>query len=198
MIFLGLWLLVLGVSMTEAANFNQQTGGSCSPIVGQTGGNVIVTINCPGMDSKLLDGLNRELGLARGQLQLTKLELEQITKKANEMERKHQDLSRQFEALQDSKLQAQGKALLNDWKLGQADNLLKQSTVSMAHYNAVQKGMSYQQVVNIVGRSGMEEARSGAGDITVTLYKWKNPDQSYLGVTFINDQMTAKHNEELR
>jgi hypothetical protein len=61
MIYLGLWLLVLGVSCVQAASFFQQTEERCSPAIGQTGGNVTVTINCPGVDPKALDALNREL-----------------------------------------------------------------------------------------------------------------------------------------
>jgi hypothetical protein len=84
MIHLGLWLLILGVSAAQAASFNQQTDGACSPIVGQTGGNVTLTINCPGVDPKALDALHRELGLSQGQLRHTNQQLEQKTKEANE------------------------------------------------------------------------------------------------------------------
>jgi hypothetical protein len=194
MIFLGLWLLVLGVSATEAANFNQQTGGSCSPIVGQTGGNVTLTMNCPGMDPKLLDGLNRELGLARGQLQLTKLQLDQKTNEANEMVRKHQDLSRQLETLQDSKLTSQGKALLNDWKLEKADNLLKGSTISRDQFLTIKDGMSYQDVVRILGRPGVEGASAGS----VVNYSWHNPDMSMAVVAFNNGRVMGKSPGNLR
>jgi hypothetical protein len=194
MIFLGLWLLVLGVSVTEAANFNQQTGGSCSPIVGQTGGNVTVTINCPGMDSKVLDGLNRELGLTKAQLHLSNQQVEQITKKANELVRKYDDLSRQFETLQDNRLTSQGKALLNDWKLEEAGNLLKQSVISKAQFQTIEDGMSYQEVVRILGRAGMEGASAGS----VMNYSWHNPDMSMAVVLFINGLVSGKNPGSLR
>jgi hypothetical protein len=44
MIYLVLWLLVLGVSAAQAQTIIQDTYGWCSPAVGQAGGNV--TINC--------------------------------------------------------------------------------------------------------------------------------------------------------
>ena len=59
MIYLGLWLLVLGVSAAEAASITQTTEGWCSPAVGQTGGNV--TSICQGVDPKALQRLNELL-----------------------------------------------------------------------------------------------------------------------------------------
>jgi hypothetical protein len=87
MIYLGLWLLVLGVSGMQAASIIQQTEGWCSPAVGQTGGNV--TITCQGGDPKALETLNRDLGLTKGLLHLTKEQLDQKTKEANEWYRKY-------------------------------------------------------------------------------------------------------------
>jgi hypothetical protein len=180
MIYLGLWLMALGVSAAEAASFSQVTYGSCSPVIGQAGG--YVYINCQGLNSQAQDALNRELGLTMGQLRLANQQLEQKNKEANEMYRGYQDLLRKYEALQDSKLTPQGKALLNDWKLEKAGNLLKRSTITMAHYHALQEDMSYQEVVNILGRPGVEAGRGGS----VVSYRWPNPDGSVLSGNFVN------------
>jgi hypothetical protein len=192
MIFLGLWLLVLGVSATEAGSFYQVTYGSCSPAIGQTGGNV--TVICQGIDPQAMDALNRELGLTKGQLRLTDQQLEQKIKEANELARKYQDLSRQFETLQDNKLTSQGKALLNDWKLEQADNLLKRSSISRAQFLTINDGMSYQDVVRILGRPGVEGVSAGS----VVNYSWHNPDMSMAVVAFNNGRVFGKNPGNLR
>ena len=149
-------------------------------MIGQAGRDVY--ISCQGVDPQALDALNRELGLTKGQLTITKQQLDQKIKEADEMVRKHQDLSRQVEALQDSKLTSQGKALLNSWKLEQADDFLKRSTISRAQFLTINDGMSYQDVVRLLGRSGVEGASAGS----VANYSWHNPDMT-MGVVLLNN-----------
>jgi hypothetical protein len=90
-----------------------------------------------------LDVLYRDLGLTQGQLRLTKEQVEQKTKEANEWARKYHELLRQAELIRDQKLTPQAKALVHEGKLKQADTLLKRSTISMAQYHAIKEGMSY-------------------------------------------------------
>jgi hypothetical protein len=179
MIYLGLWLLVLGVSAAQAASIIQQTEGWCSPAVGRTVGNVTITMNCQGVDPKALDALNRDLGLTKGQLRLTNQQLEQKTKEADEWARKYRELSQQAEAIQDNKLTAQAKALLSEGKLEEADTLLKRSAISMAQYHAIQTGpetgMSYPEVVKVLGRPGAAwldwlHRRRGGGSVFLADY----------------------------
>ena len=192
MIYLGLWLLVLGVSGVQAASIIQQTEGWRSPAVGQTGGNV--TITCQGIDPKALDALNRDLGLTRGQLRLTKEQLEQKTREANEWARKYQELSQQAKATQDKQLGRQAEALVREGKLEEADTLLRRSAISMAQYHAIQPGMSYPEVIKILGRPGVEHG-SGAN---VASYVWQNPDGSMVAVVFTNGRVGAKNQGGLR
>jgi hypothetical protein len=187
MIFLGLWLLILGVAATEAGSFYQVTYGSCSPAIGQTGGNV--TVICQGVDPQAMGALNRELGLTKGQLLLTDQQLEQKIKEANELARKYHDLSRQFETIQDNKLTSQGKALLNEWNLEEADTLLKRSSISRAQFQNIKDGMSYPEVVRILGRPGVEGASTGG----VNNYSWHNPDMSMAVVVFNNGLVIDKN-----
>jgi hypothetical protein len=201
MIYLGLWLLVLGVSAAQAASITQQTDGPCSPTVGHTGGNVSITMNCPGVDLKVHDALNRELGLTTGQLRLTKQQLEQKTREANEWFRKYQELSRHFEAIQDDKLTLQGKALLREGRLKEADALLRQSAISMDQYQAIQTGptgMSIPEVVKILGRRGVGLGRSDHPSATVVNYMWRNGDGSGLAVVFVNGRASSKSQSGLR
>jgi hypothetical protein len=192
MICLGLWLLVLGVSGVQAASIIQQTEGWCSPAVGQTGGNV--TITCQGVDPKALDALNGDLGLTKGQLRLTKEQVEQKTKEANEWARKYHELLRQAEIIRDQNLTPQAKAFVHEGKLKEADALLRRSTIRMAQYHAIQEGMSYQEVVNILGRPGVETSRGG----NLVNYHWLNPDGSHLGILFTNGQAGPKEQGGLR
>jgi hypothetical protein len=192
MISLGLWLLALGVSVAQAPSIFQQTQGYCSPAVGQTGGNV--TITCQGVDPKALEVLNRDLGLTRGQLRLTKDQLEQKTKEADEWARKYHELSQQAAMIRDPNLTPRAKALVQEGKLGEADALLKRSTISMAQYHAIQDGMSSEEVVRILGRPGVEDGRAG----NVAGYSWRNADGSLISVTFINGREGSKTQAGLR
>jgi hypothetical protein len=188
MIALGVWVLVLGVAAAQAPGIHQQTQGPCSPVIGQTGGNVNVTINCPGVDPKALEALNRELGLTQGQLRLTNQQLERKTKEANEWARKYQELSQQAQMTQDKRLGRQAEALLRDGKLEEAKTLLKLPMITMAQYHAIQEGMSYPEVVKILGRPGEEMTRSPG----VVGYVWQNADFSSVVVVFINDRVHTK------
>jgi hypothetical protein len=194
MIYLGLWLLVLGVSAAQAASITQQTEGWCSPAIGQTGGNVTITMTCQGVDPKALEALNRDLGFTKGQLRLTNQQLEQKTKEANEWAHKYRELSQQNQVLNDEKLTQRVKGLLSEGKLEEADTLLRRSAISMAQYQAIQPGMSYPEVVKILGRPGVE----GASSASVINYSWRNTDGSIVAVVFTNGQVGAKNQGGLR
>lgn len=193
MIYLGLWLLVLGVSAAQAASITQQTAGWCSPAVGQTGGNV--TITCLGVDPTALDALNRELGLTQGQLHLTKDQLAQKTQEANEWARQYHELSRRAERIPDQNLAPQVKAFVREGKLQEADALLRRSTISMAQYEALRPGMSYPEVVRILGRPGVQQSRSE----NVQGYLWQNVDGiGLVVVVFINGRADTIGQQGLR
>jgi hypothetical protein len=193
MIALWLWFLVLGVAAAQAPDIRQQTHGSCSPTVGQTGGNVNMTINCPGVDPKALDAFTRELGVTQGQLRLTNQQLE----KANDLFRRYHELFRQAGFIQDPRLTPRAQDLVREGRLKEAETLLNRSTISMAQYHAIregQTGMSYQEVVNILGRPGIEQGRSGP----VVSYTWGNPDGSLISITFTDGRAMSKVQHGLR
>jgi hypothetical protein len=81
MIYLELWLLVLSLSAAQAASITQQTDGSCSPAVGQTGGNVTIMLNCPGVDPKVLQRLNEDFNKQGRELQETKRKVDEWARK---------------------------------------------------------------------------------------------------------------------
>jgi hypothetical protein len=163
----------------------QDTRGWCSPAVGQAGGNV--TINCQGVDPHAMQLLNERLNR-------TNLDLQEKTRQANELAAKYNQLSQQTERVKDDKLATRVKVLLSDLKLEEADALLRKSAISMAQYAAIQDGMSYQEVVKIFGRPGVENAKAG----NVTSYAWQNADGSMAAITFIDDRVGSKGQNGLR
>ena len=69
----------------------------------------------------------------------------------------------------------------------------------LAKYQKVEVGMTYQQVSEIMGDKGIEEARSEmpkipgiSSKIVFTSYRWQNPDGSNMGIQFENDKVTMK------
>jgi hypothetical protein len=188
---LWLWVAMLGVSTAQAGSMIQQTEGWCSPAVGHTEGNV--TIICHGVAPQALDALNRELGLTHGQLRLTNQQLEQKTE-ANEWARKYHELFKGADLIQDNNITPQTKDLLREGKLKEADTLLRRSTISRAQYQVLQDGMSYQEVVQILGRPGVESGRAG----NYVDYLWYNPDGSALAAGFVDGRMTVKNPAMLR
>jgi hypothetical protein len=170
----------------EAASFNQQTYGWCSPAVGQTEGNV--TITCHGIDPQAMQLLNERLNTSN-------LDLQQKTREANELIRTINELSRQVETPQDKKLAQETRALLRQGKLEEeeADTRLRQSEISMAQFQALQTGMRYQDVVRVLGRPGEEVSRGES----VLGYIWRNTDMSLVTVVFINGRMHTASQSEL-
>jgi hypothetical protein len=114
MISLGLWVLMLGVSVVQVPSITQQTGGPCSPTIGHTGGNVTVILNCPAIDSKVLQRLNEDFNKQGRELKEAQRQVEEWSRKSNE-------LYRQAEMSQDRKLAQESKALLYKAKLEDAD-----------------------------------------------------------------------------
>jgi hypothetical protein len=191
MISLGLWLLVLGVSTAQAASINQQTDGPCSPVVGQTGGNVTIILNCQtAVDPKVLKQLNESFNKANK----NERELQEVNRKVENWANRFNELFRQAKINSDYQLGRQAEALLRKGKLDQADTLLNPPPITMAHYHAIQLGMSYQEVVRILGRPGEELTRSPS----IVSYVWKNTDHSNLVAVFINDQLHTKGPSGLR
>ena len=191
---LWLWVAMLGVSAAQAADMFQQTGGPCSPIVGETRGNVTMTINCPGVDPKAQEALHRELGLTQGQLRLTQDQLARKTQEANNWARQYHELLQRAENMQDPQRTPRAKDLVRDGRLKDAEALLRQSTITRAHYERLQDGMRYQEVVNILGRPGVELGRAG----TYVTYMLYNPEGPALAAGFIDGRMTSRSAAMLR
>jgi hypothetical protein len=72
----------------------------------------------------------------------------------------------------------------------------------MAQYHAIQTGpetgMSYPEVVKVLGRPGVEHGRSEHPSATVVNYMWRNADGSGLAIVFTNSRAGSKTQSGLR
>lgn len=65
--------------------------------------------------------------------------------------------------------------------------------ITMDEFNAIQTGMSYEEVIEIIGSDGTASSEVSLGDITTKIYIWYGKDgASNANVTFVNGEVTAK------
>ncbi len=66
------------------------------------------------------------------------------------------------------------------------------SELTLAKYNKIKEGMSYKEVVEILGSEGVEQMSSGSGRYRVTSYKWDGDNYAFITVIFTGDKETSK------
>lgn len=70
------------------------------------------------------------------------------------------------------------------------------NTITLAQFNQIQNGMSYQQVVQIIGRQGtvMSENNIDAGQFSVhtVMYTWEAGFMANMNAMFQNDKLMSK------
>ncbi len=65
--------------------------------------------------------------------------------------------------------------------------------ITLAKYNQIKTGMSYEQVVEIIGFDGVEQSRNQIMDITTVMYDWRNDNRiSGMNAIFQNKKLTQK------
>ncbi len=66
--------------------------------------------------------------------------------------------------------------------------------ITLDEYNAIKNGMSYEDVVKLIGSEGTSTSESSVGDITVKIITWYGNGMagSNANVTFTNDEVTGK------
>ena len=70
--------------------------------------------------------------------------------------------------------------------------------VTMSEYNQIYDGMTYGDVVRIIGSRGEELSRSSTADYTITMYAWTNKNGSNMTAMFENGKLTTKSQIGLR
>jgi hypothetical protein len=64
--------------------------------------------------------------------------------------------------------------------------------VTLAEYNALSEGMSYEDAVGIIGEPGEELSRTDLAGYTTVMYQWPNTNGSNMNAMFQNDQLVSK------
>lgn len=74
-----------------------------------------------------------------------------------------------------------------------------QTIVTKAHYDRIQKGMSYRQVVAVIGAEGEELSRNELEgvpgvmeSVETVMYQWQNGNGSNMNAIFQNDKLMQK------
>lgn len=74
----------------------------------------------------------------------------------------------------------------------------KSTSLTMDKYNKVKNGMSYKEVVEIMGSDGTETFNSTIGKYTTVSYKWEGENFQFIYATFQNDKLTSKTQANLK
>lgn len=74
----------------------------------------------------------------------------------------------------------------------------KTTTLSIDKYNKIKDGMSYKEVVDIVGSDGVETFNSTIGKYKTVSYKWEGPNFQFIYATFQNDKLLSKTQANLK
>jgi hypothetical protein len=64
--------------------------------------------------------------------------------------------------------------------------------ITMAKFNSLKTGMSYAQVVKILGEEGKEQSRSDIGGMTTVMYMWQNPTGGNMNAMFQRGALNMK------
>jgi len=65
-------------------------------------------------------------------------------------------------------------------------------------FSRIKNGMSYKQVVEIIGSEGEEISMSEVGRYKVASYKWAGPGYQMIFGVFTNDKLTSKSQANLK
>lgn len=66
-----------------------------------------------------------------------------------------------------------------------------QARVTRAQYEHIREGMTYQEVVEVLGAEGREVTSSEMAGITTVMYEWSNGDASSMNAMFQNGQLVV-------
>jgi hypothetical protein len=79
-----------------------------------------------------------------------------------------------------------------------SDRLSEPHAITMATFQLISKGMTYEQIRNFMGSDGQEGVRSVTGGHHTVVYTWKNADGSYLNLMFEDERLMLKGQSGLR
>lgn len=74
----------------------------------------------------------------------------------------------------------------------------KKGSLSMAQYNQIKNGMTYQEAVTAIGSEGTEVSSSEIGKYKTVTYKWDGENYAYIILTFQNNKLMFKTQSNLK
>ena len=74
----------------------------------------------------------------------------------------------------------------------------KKSGLTLDKFNQIKNGMTYKEVIDIMGSEGAQIASSGEGKYKVESYKWDGENFQYVLVTFMGEKMYSKNQNGLK
>lgn len=72
------------------------------------------------------------------------------------------------------------------------------SALTLEKYNQIKNGMSYREVVEIIGAEGTEMSSSEIGKYKTASYKWEGDNYQFIFGTFQNDKLLSKTQANLK
>ncbi len=70
--------------------------------------------------------------------------------------------------------------------------------ITMDKYNQIKNGMSYEEIVKIIGSEGEQSSNSKIGNVEISSYRWKGPNYSNIFATFKDNKLTSKSQNGLK
>ena len=70
--------------------------------------------------------------------------------------------------------------------------------VTMANFNRLEKGMTYAQAVQILGKEGKRESVMEAGGMKIEMYKWDGEEEATMSVFFKDGKLDTKFQFDLK
>jgi len=64
--------------------------------------------------------------------------------------------------------------------------------LTLDKYNQIKNGMSYKEVVDIMGSEGTQQSSSGEGKYKVETYKWEGEQYQFISVVFMGEKVYSK------
>ena len=72
------------------------------------------------------------------------------------------------------------------------------SGLTLDKYNQIKNGMSYKEVVEILGKEGVETMDSGSGKYRVQSFKWEGNDYKFITIVMTGDKVSSKFQANLK
>jgi hypothetical protein len=79
-----------------------------------------------------------------------------------------------------------------------ANNTTSGGTLTKEKFDKIKNGMTYKQVVEIIGSEGEEMSSSQFGKYKTSSYKWQGPGYTMIYAGFSNDKLTSKTQANLK